>query len=83
MAGKTLSFSNIFWSNARVTIGSTRDPAGKSRAPFSEIFLCFDSAQKLMRDCASNSNSGASASFIDHSARGPDARNRASPAQGN
>jgi hypothetical protein len=55
MAGKTLSFSNIFLSNAHATISSTRDQFSKfnwRERRFSEIFLCFDPTQGLMRDCA-------------------------------
>jgi hypothetical protein len=43
-AGKTRSFSNIFLSNARATIGSTDKQAGKFRRPRASIvfpkFFC-------------------------------------------
>jgi hypothetical protein len=74
-------------SNARATISSTGGQAGKFRERrFSEIFLCFDPAQQLTRDCGSSSNPSNPRAFVlftDHSASLPDARNRADPAQGN
>ena len=59
MAGKTLSFSNIFLSNGRTTINSTRDQFSKfnwRERRFYKILPCFDPAQELLRNCASNFN---------------------------